>query len=145
MSGPFRLHLNIPKFFYVEWKITIIYTVYIYIDFLWSLTQRYLLSLWVTAVSYMKILKIEDLAGWILNFQLLSNKVPNSLDLFLKCQHTSSGWQLTRTFKFWLIIRYGETHPYFYMGPLTEAIKEAGGASAKEVNNDKTVKRILNG
>ena len=31
------------------------------------------------------------------------------------------------------------------MGPLTEAIKEAGGASAKEVNNDKTVKRILNG
>ncbi|XP_073259485.1 FAS-associated factor 1-like isoform X1 [Porites lutea] len=28
--------------------------------------------------------------------------------------------------------RYGETHPYFYMGPLTEAIKEAGGASAKE-------------
>lgn len=56
-----------------------------------------------------------------------------------------SSWQLTCTFKFWLIIRYGETHPYFYMGPLTEAIKEAGGASAKEVNNDKTVKRILNG
>ena len=25
----------------------------------------------------MKILKIEDLGGWILNFQLLSNKVPN--------------------------------------------------------------------
>ncbi|XP_078352953.1 FAS-associated factor 1-like [Oculina patagonica] len=28
--------------------------------------------------------------------------------------------------------RYGEIHPHFYMGPLTEAIKEAGGASAKE-------------
>lgn len=28
--------------------------------------------------------------------------------------------------------RYGEVHPHFYMGPLTEAIKEAGGASAKE-------------
>ncbi|XP_015752631.1 PREDICTED: FAS-associated factor 1-like [Acropora digitifera] len=28
--------------------------------------------------------------------------------------------------------RYGEVHPHFYMGPLTEAITESGGASAKE-------------
>lgn len=28
--------------------------------------------------------------------------------------------------------RYGEAHPHFYMGPLIEAIKESGGASAKE-------------
>ncbi|XP_048579867.1 FAS-associated factor 1 [Nematostella vectensis] len=28
--------------------------------------------------------------------------------------------------------RYGETHPHFYMGPLTEAIRDASGKSAKE-------------
>ena len=36
---------------------------------------------------------------------------------------------------FSFIFRYGEIHPHFYMGPLTEAIKEAGGASAKEVDD----------
>ena len=34
-------------------------------------------------------------------------------------------------------VRYGEIHPHFYMGPLTEAIQEAGGASAKEVCTSK--------
>ena len=29
--------------------------------------------------------------------------------------------------------RFGDVHPHFYMGPLAEAIKEAGGSSAKEV------------
>ena len=31
------------------------------------------------------------------------------------------------------VCRYGEVHPHFYMGPLSEAIKEANGSSAKEV------------
>ncbi|KAK3747578.1 hypothetical protein QZH41_015805 [Actinostola sp. cb2023] len=32
--------------------------------------------------------------------------------------------------------RYGDSHPHFYMGPLSEAIKEANGKSAKQVSDE---------
>ena len=50
--------------------------------------------------------------------------------------HVSLTFLVVATFEQMLLLihRYGEIHPHFYMGPLTEAIKEAGGASAKEVD-----------